>query len=106
MPDSHYKQLFENSPDGQSLSALINNKLGWLLYLRNNDGDTGFSSRNPDYSGPKNATIKYRLSNGQYDEYPTSWALPVTEIERAMNYFREHHTLPPFIVWYDDSCKE
>ena len=102
MNESQYREVWLESPDGQSLCALINAGRGWLIYLREN-GDAGFSSRNPNYSGPGDATIEYRLSNGQRDKYPASWALPITEIQRALNFFEKEHKLPPFIHWHNDS---
>jgi hypothetical protein len=44
-------------------------------------GDPGFSSRNLDYTGPADRVIEYRLDNGQVDEYPAFWALPVGEVK-------------------------
>ena len=102
MGESRYREIWEKSPDGQSLCALTNGEVGWLMYLRKS-GDAGFSSRNPDYSGPENATIEYFLSNGQRDEFPASWALPILEILRALEYFRENNRPPPFVTWYNDS---
>ena len=29
----------------------------------------------PDYQGKADAMLEYRLSNGQHDVYPASWAL-------------------------------
>ena len=102
MNESRYREVWLESPDGQSLCALINSNLGWLMYLRES-GDAGFSSRNPNYSGPADATIEYRLNNGQQDEYPASWALPVVEIERALNFFQKELKPPTFIYWHNDS---
>jgi hypothetical protein len=34
---------------GPSLCAHMNTNVGWLMYLRHDDGDTGFTSRNPMY---------------------------------------------------------
>lgn len=84
MVDSRYEEIWAKSPDGQSLYALVNGNVGWLMYLRKY-GDAGFSSRNPNYSGPEDATIEYFLSNGQRDEHPASWALPILEIQRVLN---------------------
>lgn len=72
------------------------------MYLREK-GDAGFSSRNPHYVGPAHATVEYRLNNGQYDGYPASWALPIKEIERALNYFRDEGKPPYFVFWHNDS---
>jgi len=85
----------------QSLCALINGDRGWLMYLRE-AGDSGFSSRNPVYDGPVDATIEYYLDNGQRDEYPASWAYPLEEVKRALDYFRREEKLPPFITWHPD----
>ena len=102
MPSSRYSEVWEHTPDGKALCALINGDMGWLLYLRG-QGDAGFSSRNPSYSGPPDAAIEYYLSNGQRDEYPAAWALPLADIQRALAYFREHAQPPPFIAWHNDS---
>ncbi len=102
MAGSRYEEIWVESPDGQLMCALVNRDSGWLMYLRKK-GDAGFSSRNPLYSGPASATIEYILSNGQRDEYPASWVLPVVEVERALAYFREHHRPPPFVTWNNDS---
>ena len=79
----------------------------------------GFSSRNPAFdasaaaqSNPASVSrfrgvlvpvIEYRLSNGQVDEYPASWALPEKEVMRALEYFVEHQgARAPFVLWNDD----
>ena len=99
---SPFRELWIEAPDGQALCALFNGDVGWLMYLRE-PGDAGFSSRNPDYVGPADALVEYRLSNGQADEYPRSRAYPVEVIERALEHFRREHTPPPFIAWHNDS---
>jgi len=105
---------------GPSLAALLNGNIGWLMYLRHNNGDTGFSSRNPTFEDSNAAhnslafvsrfngelvpVIKYRLSNGQVDQYPASWALPEQEIMCALEYFVEHEgDRAPFVHWHDDA---
>jgi hypothetical protein len=97
-----FEEVWVHTPGGQMLCALINGDLGWLMYLRG-EGDAGFSSRNPSYSGSPNAQIEYFLSNGQRDEYPASWALPIAEVRRALDYFQREQEPPPFITWHNDS---
>src|SRR5215471_20798107 len=104
---------------GPSLCALMNTNVGWLMYLRHDDGDPGFSSRNPTYNesepmlgglaydglfnGEHVPVIAYRLSNGQGDEYPARWALLEPDIMRAMEFFVGHEgRRPPFVQWHDD----
>lgn len=99
---SGYDEVWVTSEDGQSMAALINRDVGWLMYLRW-DGDAGFSSRNPNYDGPPDAKTDYYLSNGQRDEYPLAWAFPVSEIRRALDYFKQERKPPPFITWFNDS---
>jgi hypothetical protein len=59
------------------------------MYLRERE-DAGLSSRNPDYRGEIDGMLEYRLSNGQHDTYPESWALPESRVIQALEYFVEH----------------
>jgi hypothetical protein len=102
MSDQQYQEIWAETPDGQSMCALINSERGWLMYLRAY-GDAGFSSRNPNYAGPENAVIDYFLSNGQRDEYPASWALSKADVLRALDFFRREGRPPPFVLWHNDS---
>lgn len=49
----------DTSGDGPSLAMLVNGQRAWLMYLRHKDGDTGFSSRNPNYNGPPRAVMEF-----------------------------------------------
>src|SRR5215510_5483221 len=98
---SPFEEVWIESPDGQLLCALISGDRGWLMFLRE-EGDSGFSSRNPDYDGPSDAQIEYRLDNGQRDFYPASWALPIADVRRALDYFQREHHRPPFVVWHEE----
>lgn len=86
---------------GPSLAVLMNTNIGWLTYWKGyDDSDPGFTSRNPMYDesdapqpsiaydglfgGEHVQVIAYRLSNGQGDEYPASWALPERDIMQAL----------------------
>ena len=88
---------------GPALCGLINCGSGWLMYLRE-AGDAGLSSRNPDYVGKSDTMLEYRLSNGQHDIYPASWALPESRVIQALRYFFEYLQPAPFIQWHDDSA--
>ncbi|AFM39266.1 hypothetical protein Desaci_0190 [Desulfosporosinus acidiphilus SJ4] len=99
---NQYKQIWLETEDEQAMCALINGDKGWLMYLRYN-GDSGFSSRNPNYNGDPRAVLEYYLDNGQCDEYPLSWTLPIVEVERALDYFKKEKKPPKFITWHNDS---
>lgn len=96
------KEIWVETGDGQAMCALINDHVGWLMYLRE-EGDAGFSSRNPKYDGPPDAIIEYFLSNGQLDVYPAAWAIPIEDVERALEYFKKEKKAPAFITWHNDS---
>lgn len=100
-----YKEIWVYSKeDEQAMGALTNGDFGWLMYLRE-EGDAGFSSRNPDYTGSDDdgKTMEFLLSNGQLDEYPLSFVLPLEQVIRALDYFEKYNRPPDFIVWHNDS---
>jgi hypothetical protein len=102
MSSQQYREIWVESPDGQSTCALINADVGWIMYLRCK-GDAGFSSRNRAYRGDESATIDYVLSNGQRDRYPAAWALQAATVERALDHFRQNEKPAPFVAWHNDS---
>lgn len=72
------------------------------MYLRG-EGDSGFSSRNPNYTGTDDRKVMdFLLSNGQLEHYPLSYVLPVGLVMEALVYFEKHHKLSDFIIWHDD----
>jgi hypothetical protein len=97
-----YREVWLSIESGPSLCVLINGNCGWLMYLRD-DGDAGFSSRNPSFAENTDRLIEYRLSNGQIDEFPASWAVDETSIAQALEYFLRFKTRPPIIAWHDES---
>jgi hypothetical protein len=96
-----FREIWEHHDSGASICALLNGDRGWLMLLRF-EGDSGMSSRNPAYDGPEEAVIEYRLTNGQRDEYPASWALPETLVMRALTHFKKTGKPAPFVTWHDD----
>jgi hypothetical protein len=90
--------------EGPALAMLVNGGHAWLMYLRDHDGDPGFSSRNPHYTGLAQVTMQFLLSNGQMDEYPVAWTLPLEEACAACEYFvLSQGGQSPAITWHDDS---
>jgi len=96
---SQFKEICIDGPNGQSLCALINGKIGWLMYLRYN-GDAGYSTRNPEETS--DAALDFRLSNGQLDTYPRNWTYPVSAIKQALTSFIENGNLPDEVNWHAD----
>lgn len=96
-----YAELWATLPSGQTVCALINGDLGWLMVPREG---TDLVSRNPTYAGDPQAEIEYRLDNGQLDRYPAAWALPFADVRRALEAFLTHETLPTWVTWHEDSA--
>lgn len=102
---NQYKELWVEAKDEQVMYALINGSVGWLMYLREN-GDSGFHSINPNYHGEPGEQLKFYLNNGQMDEYPMEWVLPVQEVYKALDYFEKEKKPPLFISWKSDYGEE
>ena len=101
-PRPEFLELWASAPPDQSLCALISGDVGWLMFLREN-GDAGFSTRNPSYTGSPDALIDYHLDNGQHDQYPAAWALPVADVQRAVEHFITHGEPASWLTWHNDS---
>ena len=97
--ESRYKEIWLTHSSGSSMCALINEKTGWLMYLRY-EGDTGFSSRNLNETSAKE--IEFVLDNGQEDLYPKSWTYPLSDLKEALISFINNGELPSQIKWHDD----
>ncbi len=94
----------EAEEHGPSLAMLVNGARAWLMYLRDRDGDPGFGSRNPSYSGPSDALMAFRLGNGQYDQYPAAWTLPLSDAIAVCEYFIASEGQRSLqISWHDDT---
>jgi hypothetical protein len=102
--NAEFEATWLEAEDGGSLCALLNYTagLGWLMYLRAY-GDAGFSSRNPQYDGPADAMVEYRLDNGKHDLYPKQWAYPIEIIRLALKHFKATGQPPTFVEWHNDS---
>jgi hypothetical protein len=89
---------------GPALVMLVNNDRAWLMYQRDQEGDPGLSSRNPDYAGPPNALMEFVFEYSQGDEYPIAWTLPVEQAMAACEYFvATQGGRSSEIVWHDDA---
>ena len=96
----NFKEVWLHHQNGASLCALINKNVGWLMYIRF-EGDSGFSTRNPNLIS-KN-TIEFKLSNGQMDHYPEHWTYDLKTLSDAMQNFLSDGQLPPQVTWHDNS---
>jgi hypothetical protein len=92
-------ELWIFAQDESSMMMLRNGTNAWLMYLRRNDGDSGFrSSGDPGLTG----VADYTLSNGQVDEYPLAWCINVEQCYKAISFFYvSDGTKPDWIKWLE-----
>lgn len=87
------------------LNAFVYEDRAWLYYWQTDEYDgyeEGFRSDDPSYTGEADALYPYMLDNGQVDEYPCSWTIPIDEAIRAVEYFLNGGTMAPWVHWLDD----
>jgi hypothetical protein len=83
---------------GPSLIMLRSDECAFLMYLRG-EGDNGFVSGTPEPIAP---TAKFRLANGQVDEYPLAWCIPVDDCFKAVFFFYVNAGLrPEWLAWHE-----
>jgi hypothetical protein len=85
-----YREIWLSVESGPAICALMNGDSGWLMYLRE-EGDSGFSSRNPAQEG-RGGLVSYRLADGQIDQYPADWSVSEDEIIQVLEHFFTHRT--------------
>jgi hypothetical protein len=97
-----FAEVWLDKANGGAQCLLKNQDRAWLMFLRHKDGDAGFSSHNPDYTGPQDAMVEFQLSNGQGDEYPAAWCLPLETALRAVEHFFIYGEKAPWVHWHED----
>jgi hypothetical protein len=86
--------------DGASICMLRSAEHSFLMHLRFPD-DSGLVSGGPS-SAEAAAQIQYTLSNGQVDEYPQSWCIPVGRCFDALRYFFANKgQVPSWVSWHE-----
>lgn len=101
-PNDGHSELWLTLPDGSFISALINRDRALVIFGRH-DGDPGLSSRSRDTSPDQAQELEFSLSNGQRDEYPLSWTIPIRDALAAFDYAFVHQEAAPWITWHDDA---
>ncbi len=91
-------ELWISIEDGPSICMLRNEEHAFLMYLRF-PGDSGFVSGG---ESTNKEPIAYTLSNGQVDQYPQSWSVPVEQCFEALVYFFANDgARPQGISWHE-----
>jgi hypothetical protein len=102
IPETGFAEVWVMHGRFPALCALLNGNVGWLTCLRA-EGDAGFSSRNPGYSGPPDAEIEFMLSTGQVDRYPVAWTYPREDVLAAVRLFASTRSCSASLSWFNDS---
>jgi hypothetical protein len=91
-------ELWASEEEGPSLCMLSNGEHAFLMYLRFH-GDSGFISVG---EAAAERTVEYQLSNGQIDEYPASWCVPIEQCYKAVAYFFVNEgRRPDWLAWHE-----
>jgi hypothetical protein len=99
---TRYSEVWLRRPGGWPAACLlVNGDAAWMMCVYH-EGDSGFSTRNPEYAGPKGAVIECYLANGERDLYPASWNITTSEAIRAMVLFFERGERAPWLVWHEE----
>lgn len=85
---------------GKAVSLLKSGDRAMLVFFRAT-GDPGLTSRAGD--GPHDHSLRFRLANGQVDEYPASWTVTFEEGLRVLEHFATHLAPAPFVRWNDEA---
>jgi hypothetical protein len=92
-------ELWLNQPDGPALCMLRNGEDAWPMYLRH-PGDPGFNSIG---DRQRQGMVAYELGNGQADEYPAAWCVPVEDCYKTVEFFFAHEGLrPDWLEWQEN----
>ena len=67
LPSDSHAEVWVDLDPFPAVCALVNGEQAWMMRIRHED-DPGFSSRDPGYGGPPEATLRYTLANGQVDD--------------------------------------
>jgi hypothetical protein len=84
------------------MCVLLSSGRALLLFMRHS-GDPGFSSRNPAFDPQTKSVHRFRLSNGQVDEYPVAWTYSSDDAFRALQEFAASGRVPDDMAWHNDS---
>jgi hypothetical protein len=91
-------ELWLNVPGGPSMSMLRNGVHAFLMYLRE-FGDSGFVSVGEEADG----SVSYTLGNGQVDEHPRSWCIPLEKCYQALAFFFVNDGMrPEWLRWEEE----
>lgn len=89
-------ELWLNASAGPAICMLRNAEHAWLMYLPN-EGESGFTSIGDPQ---RKDSVAYCLSNGQIDEYPGSWCIPLETCYAALIFFfASEGERPDWIHW-------
>lgn len=91
-------ELWLVASNGTAMSMLRNNEQAFLMFLRH-PGDSGFVSQGVEAGTP----VQYTLSNGQVDEYPQSWCIPLEKCYQALAFFFVNDGMQPGWVSWNES---
>ncbi len=97
----------EGGAKGPSLVMLVNGRDALLIYFPGNGVPFGFTSRNPAYTGAPDAQIEFILANGDMEDYPARWTVPLAEgCAVCRDFVEQRGARSSLITWHDDAKRD
>ena len=93
------QEIWLSGHGSTSFCILSNGELAFMMYLRY-DGDSGFSSRSS--SQPSDAMVAFKLANGQMDEYPAGWLVPLELAWKVATEYFQTGSMSTSILWVEE----
>jgi hypothetical protein len=87
---------------GAALAIYKNGDRAFVMFLRY-EGDAGFHSFNPNYTGRADVTLELFMQNGQIDKKPVADWISVEDAKQAAEHFFLYGERAPWLTWHDDS---
>lgn len=92
---------------GPSLVMLVNGRDALLIYFPGHGKLFGFTSRNPAYNGAPDAQIEFILANGDMEDYPARWTVPLSAgCAVCRDFVEQQGARSPLITWHDDARRD
>ena len=94
--EMEFCEVWLSEPEGASLCCLKNQDRCFLMYLRF-EGDADFTAHTTAEDETKR--VKFILSNGQADYYPSTWTVSYQAGKQALEYFYSTKAMDGRLTW-------
>jgi len=84
-----------------AICALVNGGAAWLMFLRR-EGDSGFSTRNPNFAGPKTLLLNISSRTASGMNTPPNGTSPHRRLCALSNILWKEEEMAPWLHWHQE----